>query len=208
MSEDKFDVCESSLVKFAKRELNLLLSQVPNNEMQQEINKDILEIIKIFAQQGHSGFSASYAINLLVRLLDYKPLSPLTGSDDEWIKLNGYSDENIETYQNKRCGAVFKKVNKQTKEIKYRYNDKYIISDNGGITWFMGLYVLEKLGLTDEITMPFTVPSKPKHIYIKYLEDVPLGETSDNFIDITNDEEEIKKLREIYEKKFEKEKSN
>ena len=41
-----------------------------------------------FANEGHSGFSASYAISILTKLMDFKPLSPLTGEDDEWNNIS------------------------------------------------------------------------------------------------------------------------
>ena len=193
---------DNNHIKFAKKELNILLKRSDNDEMQKLINDDILQIVKIFSQQGHSGFSASYAINLLTRLLGFKPLTPLTGEDGEWNLVGGLVGEEI--YQNNRCSAVFKGVDKKTGKTRYTYNDKYTISDNGGITWFTGGGVLDKLGLTNEIEMPFNVPNKPEYIYIKYLEDVPPGETSDNFVDITGNIEEIKKYREFCKKKFER----
>ena len=72
----------AGLVEFAEGELNLLLKNCKDSEslkMQKSINNDILEIIKLFSSQGHSGFSASYSLNILKRLLDYKPLSAITG---------------------------------------------------------------------------------------------------------------------------------
>lgn len=56
--------------------------------MQDLINKNILEIIEVFSNQGHSGFSAGYAISVLERLLRYKPLTPLTGEPDEWNEVH------------------------------------------------------------------------------------------------------------------------
>ena len=71
-----------------------------------EINRmmcdHILKMVDMFAEEGHSGFSANYAVNILQKLLLWKPLSPLTGEDDEWIKTR----DNV--FQNKRYSCVFK----------------------------------------------------------------------------------------------------
>lgn len=202
----------NSLVRFAKNELDRLLKNCgendsESNEMQKYINEDILEVVKVFSKQGHSGFSASYALNILKKLLDFKPIQPLTGEDDEWNECGWTIDDGKKkVFQNRRCSAVFKTEDIATGEIEATYNDKYVISDNGGITWFTSRHVLDKLGLSEIITFPFKVPENPKRIYIKYLENVPLGETSDNFVDITDIPEEINKLRKVYDRKFHPEK--
>lgn len=192
---------ENRLVAFARNELEMLMSK--NNQddkIQKIINEDILEIVKVFSEQGHSGFSASYAIGILKRLLDYKPILPLTGKDDEWDSCSWSEDGGDKVvFQNKRCSAVFKCLNKRTGKSETTYIDKYIFSDNGGLTWFSSSYVMHLLGLNNVIEFPFIVPDKPEKIYIKYLNEVKPGETSDDFVDITGNWEEINSLRKKYE---------
>lgn len=120
------------LIEFAKSELDIILNKCEDEEakkMQEIINKDILEIIEIFSKQGHSGFSANYAINLITKLLKYEPITPLTGDDNEWVLLD-YGDDI--KYQNKRCSRVFKDSNGKAYDIEGR-----IFSDNNGKTWFL-----------------------------------------------------------------------
>jgi hypothetical protein len=62
----------------AEHELKLLSDGDPD-ETQQAMNKHILEMVKLFAEEGHSGFSASYAIRILEKLLRFEPLVALTG---------------------------------------------------------------------------------------------------------------------------------
>ena len=71
-----------SFVEYTESEL----TRIPKDEdgMQDLVNRNILEIIKAFSEQGHSGLSASYVLSKLERLLQFKPISPLTGADDEW----------------------------------------------------------------------------------------------------------------------------
>ena len=66
------------------------------------MRKHILYMVKEFGKEDHSGYSASYAINLLNKLLRFEPLSPLSGDDSEWNEV-GHG-----VFQNKRCFHVFK----------------------------------------------------------------------------------------------------
>ena len=99
----------SNLLSHAMKELDLIgMTEDTPDEMNQAMRKHILHMMQEFANEGHSGFSASYAIGILTKLLDYKPLSPLTGEDDEWVK----HDYGVEPhYQNKRLSSVFKDAN-------------------------------------------------------------------------------------------------
>ena len=77
-------------------------------DMNAEICMCIMEILEVFAKQGHSGSSASYAISILEKVLRFEPVTPLTGNDDEW---NEIGDQNGTLYQNNRCSHVFKDDN-------------------------------------------------------------------------------------------------
>jgi hypothetical protein len=77
-----------------------------NDEMQEMICKHVLKLIEIFSEEGHSGSTAPYAINMFKRLANFKPIAPLTGEDWEWHDVSEYSGRT--TYQNRRCSSVFK----------------------------------------------------------------------------------------------------
>lgn len=64
----------------------------------------VMELIQKFADQGHSGASASMTRQLFAKLADFQPLGPLTGADSEWVKVS----EGI--WQNNRCSHVFKEA--------------------------------------------------------------------------------------------------
>lgn len=144
-----------SLVDFAKQELEQLEVTCKDNEdlnMQKVINNDILQVIETFSNQGHSGFSANYALSIINRLLKFKPLSALTGEDSEWTKLD-YTDDIC--YQNKRCPSVFKDITGKA----YNTEGK-VFSDDNGHTWYTSkdsrVY----------IEFPYNVPDKPEYIVI------------------------------------------
>jgi hypothetical protein len=91
---------ESALVAQARRELGLL---TPGRlgQMDSLMAGHILALVQVFASQGHSGFSAGHAIDVLTKLLRFEPLTPLTGEPHEWHQVGP------KLYQNLRCSHVF-----------------------------------------------------------------------------------------------------
>jgi hypothetical protein len=78
------------------------LPEPDGDRMQEAMNRGLLDLVLVFSTQGHSGFSASYAVSALEKLLRFEPLRPLTGEDSEWVNVG----DNM--WQNNRCGHVFK----------------------------------------------------------------------------------------------------
>lgn len=77
-----------------------------SDEMQEAVCKHVLKMLEVFADGGHSGSSAPYAINLFKQLASFEPIVPLTGEDWEW---NECADG---VFQNKRCSHVFKQADR------------------------------------------------------------------------------------------------
>lgn len=171
------------MTEWAKHELDLLGGN--EDEMQQLINKNILEILDVFVNQGHSGFSAGYVINAITRLMNWKPLTPLTGNEDEWNEVT------TDTKQNKRCSSVFMHEDGTAYDI-----DAITVSDNGGITWF------RSGRFRKPITFPYLPPTSPEKIYIEYTEEVPPGFTGEEYDIITDNPERIKSLYNRKRKEF------
>lgn len=125
----------SNLVKHAHRELTLAgLGPTDKNidPMNRLMGKQILAIVKNFSKQGHSGFSASYAVKRIEKLLNYEPILPLTGDDDEWESVEGFNG--IVVYQNVRCSRVFKEVDADGRERAYDIYGK-VFRDKNGSNW-------------------------------------------------------------------------
>lgn len=93
----------TNIETYAIDELTRIGMYGSGDEMNDAMCEHILKMVNVFAEEGHSGFSAEYAISILQKLLRFEPLSPLTGEDDEWNDYSGY-----EHYQNKRLSRVFK----------------------------------------------------------------------------------------------------
>jgi len=45
------------------------------------IMENVLELLEVFGEQGHSGFSAPICISMFRQLAMFEPLGPLTGAD-------------------------------------------------------------------------------------------------------------------------------
>lgn len=100
----------ADLVEYAKRELDII-GMKDGDDMNGAMRKHLLHMVQEFHDEGHSGFSAQYAIGCLEKLLKYEPLSALTGKDDEWVEI---ADDQIiggKLWQNNRCYRVFKDEN-------------------------------------------------------------------------------------------------
>ena len=151
----------SSLVSYAEKELDRI-GMTEGDEYNGAMRKHILHMVKEFAGEGHSGFSASYALQCLKNLLSFKPLSPLNGEDDEWSEVG--EDSGYTMFQNKRCGSVFKHG---------KVGEAYDI--DGKVFWEW--YVDEETGEHTKsyftnadsrvpVTFPYTVPETPIYEYV------------------------------------------
>ena len=97
--------------------------------------KAVLELMEVFAKQGHSGMSAPIVADLFQKLANYKPLGPITGKDEEWVEV--FNDKDGQpVYQNKRGSAVFKHS-----DGRATYNDSIIKRCPDGACWNGPLYL-------------------------------------------------------------------
>jgi len=96
---------KSGLEEFAERELALLGDG--DGEMQILMNKNIMEMVRVFASQGHSGFSANAAISALERLLLQAAFPALgqSGGRTRWrMGFSGTGD--AQAYSGMRAGLT------------------------------------------------------------------------------------------------------
>jgi hypothetical protein len=89
----------NALLAHAKNELDIIGEHGP-------MRKHLLTMVETFSDEGHSGFSASYAVSALEKLLRFEPLKPLTGDDGEWMEVGEGMEQNI------RCSRVFRENGK------------------------------------------------------------------------------------------------
>ena len=135
------------------------------NEMQEAICAQVLELLDVFAGEGHSGSTAPYAINVFKKLAMYEPLVPLTGEDHEWHE----PAEGV--FQNKRCGRVFKQAdrfNGQAYDIDgrvfYEWVERDLEPDEPG---YPGKTRFKSHYTSGESFVPVTFPYTPSTEYVE-----------------------------------------
>jgi hypothetical protein len=83
-----------------------------------------LKLAKTFDKQEHSGMSAWLASMLFRKLVSWKPLSPLNGTEDEWHSKCNFEDVPGNLHQqNRRCSSVFRKRKTVNDPWEYSYNE-------------------------------------------------------------------------------------
>jgi hypothetical protein len=129
------------------------------DEMQQAICEHVLKLLEVFSEEGHSGSSAPYAINLFSTLAKFKPIAPLTGEDWEWVDVAEYNGSPL--WQNKRCSSVFKDET-GVYDIDGRvFWEWYRNSESGKV---YKTYFTSK-GSRVYITFPYTKPEHPEYVF-------------------------------------------
>lgn len=129
------------------------------DEMQEAICKHVLELLKVFSDEGHSGSSAPYAINLFKTLAMFEPVVPLTGEDWEWNEVS------TGVFQNKRCSRVFKQAdrfNGQAYDIDaivfYEWAERPLDEDEAG---YPGTKRFKSGFTSKDSCVPITFPYTP-----------------------------------------------
>lgn len=151
----------SKMVEWATKELKLAGYDIddPEDGPNRWLAEGTLELLKVFAEQGHSGMSAPYAVALFEKLALWKPIAPLTGEDDEW------NDVDFGVKQNRRNSSVFKGEDGQAYWIQGRvfwewYSSPDIDDGKPYKTHFTSR------DSRVNITFPWTQPDKPEYVFM------------------------------------------
>jgi hypothetical protein len=149
----------SNLIKHAQKEFRAAGwtddNGVFNDDMQEAICNHLLELLKVFDDEGHSGSTAPYTINLFSRLAKFEPIAPLTGEDWEW-------NDTGRNFQNKRASHVFKDYDGQAYDINGRVFWEWSRGYETGEP-YKSYYTCRESHLP--ITFPYTVPKEPEYVY-------------------------------------------
>jgi hypothetical protein len=136
-----------------------------SDEMQEAICKHVLKLLDVFADEGHSGSSAPYAVNVFQKLAMFEPLVPLTGEDWEWTEVG----EGV--FQNKRCSRVFKQADRfdgQAYDIDgivfYEWHERDLDPDETG---YLGKTRFKSHYTSSDSRVPVTFPYTPIKNYVE-----------------------------------------
>jgi hypothetical protein len=134
-------------------------------EMQEDICKHVLKLLEVFADEGHSGSTAPYAVNMFKKLAMFEPLVPLTGEDWEW------HEPSPGVFQNIRCSRVFKQADRfdglaydLDGRVFYEWNERDLDPDEAG---YPGKRRFQSYYTTRESMVPIMFPYTPTTEYVE-----------------------------------------
>ena len=150
-------------------------------------------------EDDHSDMSISITKNILNRLIEGKPLTPIEDTDDVWN--DGYSfgeEDDVTHYQCKRMSALFKEV---YPDGTVKYSDVYRTvcyeeDDEHHVPFYNG-FVSNFIDEMYPITMPYTADTKYDVRILKLLTDRKNGDfdtISVEFVDIKKTGEDAKRV--------------
>lgn len=150
-----------SMLEWAEQELRYAGYDVNDSEdgPNRWLAEGTLELLKVFADQGHSGSSAPYAVALFEKLARWKPIAPLTGEDDEWVEVD------YDVWQNKRNSAVFKEADGQAHWMDGRvFWEWYSEPDIDDGKPYKSYYT--SCDSRVNIEFPWTQPDEPEYVFV------------------------------------------
>ena len=115
-----------------------------------------LKAYESLCNDGHSGMSFGFTKNILIRLMNALPLTPIEDVSENWNQITFLSSEGYTEYQCLRMSALFKRVYKDGR-VEFRDLDRAVCVDNNtGSTYHgFGCSIVDKL-------YPITMPYYPK----------------------------------------------
>lgn len=154
-----------SLMEWAKREVEIAQKRERGDAPENEFDygcacyDSAFKAFQSLCEDRHSGMSIGFTKNILNRLIDGKPLTPIEDTEDIW-NLCDYGENNGYTrYQCKRMSVLFKKVYPDGR-IEYSSVDQCYCEDvNTGSTYTSGL----ESNIIREL-YPITMPYMPGDI--------------------------------------------
>lgn len=155
---------------WAKREVELACKRENPNRKPGEFDygcacyESALKALNSLAEDGHSVFSMSITKQILNRLIDGKPLTPIEDTDDVW-NYSYQTEDGTKHYQCNRLFSLFKYV-RPDGSVYYRDNDRFIIIDiKNGNAWCNGAVNKLMEEVIGPIAMPYIPKDEPYRVY-------------------------------------------
>ena len=157
------------ILEWAKREVEIACKRENPNRKKGEFDYgcacyvSALKAFESLTEDGHTGYSIGITKNILNRLINGMPLTPIEDTDDVWNM--SYTNDNGEmVYQCNRMSALFKTVHSDG-SVDYSSNDHCYCIDinNPKNTYYSGLVrrIIHKMF---PITMPY-IPGDPIKVF-------------------------------------------
>lgn len=168
------------------------IEELKEDDPDRWVQENVLELLEVFAKQGHSGYSAPFVLSMFKKLASHEPLGPILCTDDEWNDVSEIgSNGDPVMYQNNRLSSVFK----DGEDGKPYFLDAIVFVEGNGNSYTGSAYNTKRERITSSqtIKLPFT----PKRFYI----DVVSTEVApDDWDSVIKDESQLKEVWQYYEK--------
>ena len=165
----------SNMLDWAEREVEIACKRENMNKKEGEFDygcacyESALKAFEALCRDGHSGFSIKMTQEILNRLIDGKPLTPIEDTDDVWHNVSEVSPnkDSYKLYQCKRMSSLFKYVYDDG-TVEYSENGRvYCVNiNNPNDTYSSGL----ARRIIDAM-FPITMPYMPGTLIKVYCED-------------------------------------
>lgn len=148
------------MVSWAEKEVNIACARerATNEEMCDYgigCYQSALKAFKALTEDGHSGFSIGITKNILCRLIEGKPLTPIEDTPDIWTEVPYEKDHGVKEYQCTRMSSLFKDVYSDG-TVKYHDVRRTVVTyvHNPDICWSNGC-ASQIINEMFPITMPY-----------------------------------------------------
>ena len=149
-----------SMSEWAKREVEIACKRERDNASEGWADygcacyESALKAFNSLMGDGHSGMSIGFTKNILIRLIEGKPLTPIEDTDDIWRE--SYREgKDYTTYQCKRMSSLFKDVYDDG-TVKYSDIDRFKCRNIDSDVYFHSGLVRRLLDEMYPITMPYS----------------------------------------------------
>ena len=127
-------------------------------------------------EDGHSGMSFGFTRNILIRLMEGKPLTPIEDIPENWNQTVIEKEEGVITYQCKRMSSLFKTVYPDG-NVTYSDVNRYYCIDVDSTLTYGGGGAGQLLDEYFPIVMPYDPPTGQYKVYTReYLTDRKNGD--------------------------------
>lgn len=158
-----------NMYDWAKREVEIACRKENPDKKEGEFDhgcacyESALKAFESLCNDGHSGFSIKMTQNILNKLINGEPLTPIEDPEDVWNRCNEKGD--VITYQCARVHSLFKDVYPDG-TVKYKDLNRIVCVDliDPHITFAMGL----ANDIIDEM-FPITMPYMPEKTAIRVI---------------------------------------
>lgn len=159
-----------SMKEWAKREVELACKHENPDRKEGEFDygcacyESALKAFTSLMEDGHSGFSINQTKQILNRLIDRKPLTPIEDTDDIWEECGRSDGDEAKIYQCRRMRSLFKYVYPDG-SVRYSDNNRIVKVEIGSETYWHSGFIDRIVDEIFPLTMPYMPADKPYKVY-------------------------------------------